>query len=215
MIIQKLLLGVTLAAPIGPVSVEMIKRGLTAGFWAAFNIRLGGAVGNVLCLIVAFVGMSAIHSHTSVMHVLGLLGSALLLYMGVNTIRKGLKPIELSPISEPYSSSAKALGQSLVLGFMLAVFNPVAVVFWLTIFANDVPANQVLTFSHFLANTLIVVGVLLWGAFLSLLLAMGRKVVHPKTLKLITVLSGVVLLYFGIKYSILNSIDFYQYLLLM
>jgi len=36
-VIEKIILGVILAAPLGPVTVEMIKRGLNRGFWAAFD----------------------------------------------------------------------------------------------------------------------------------------------------------------------------------
>ena len=43
-ILNKILLGVTLAAPIGPVSLEMIQRGLKSGFLSSFVVRLGAAV---------------------------------------------------------------------------------------------------------------------------------------------------------------------------
>ena len=43
-----------LAAPIGPVSLEMIQRGLKSGFLSSFVVRLGAAVGNLLCLLVSY-----------------------------------------------------------------------------------------------------------------------------------------------------------------
>jgi threonine/homoserine/homoserine lactone efflux protein len=60
MILEKIILGITLAAPIGPVTIEMISRGLERGFWAAFQIRLGAAAGNVLWLVGAFFGLSSL-----------------------------------------------------------------------------------------------------------------------------------------------------------
>lgn len=197
MVIEKLLLGVTLAAPIGPVSVEMINRGLKSGFWAAFNIRVGGAMGNMLCLIAAFLGLSAIQRHELIMQVIGLLGCALLLYMAYTTLKKGFKPIELK---RDGAATTYSLRQSLILGFMLAVFNPVGVVFWLSIFASDVTAETI-GIAQFMLNTLIVIGVLMWGAFLSGLLAVGRRFVNPVSLRWVTLISGLVLLYFGAKYA--------------
>jgi threonine/homoserine/homoserine lactone efflux protein len=40
-LLQNVLLGLTLAAPIGPVNVEIIKRGLNAGFRQAFLTGTG------------------------------------------------------------------------------------------------------------------------------------------------------------------------------
>ncbi len=206
MILQKLLLGITLAAPIGPVSVEMIKRGLQGGFWAAFNIRLGGAIGNTLCLLAAFWGLNAIQDQTHILILLGLLGSLLLVYMGGTNLLKGMKPIKLDKSFEKNKSdkSSKTLLKSLTFGFMLAIFNPVAVVFWLTIFANDVPLEDSLSLTDLFNNFFIIGGVLLWGATLSLLLEFGRRAVNPALFKWVTVGSGAVLLYFGFKYGFNN-----------
>ena len=42
-----------MAAPLGPVTVEMSKSGLTA-----FNILLDGAMGNMLCLTESWKGLN-------------------------------------------------------------------------------------------------------------------------------------------------------------
>lgn len=203
MLLQKLLLGVTLAAPIGPVSIEMIKRGLKSGFWAAFNIRLGGAIGNTVCLLGAFFGLSALQGYNWVFTALGILGSILLLYMAVTTLIKAFKPIYIE--GPGLSSSDKhPLMQSLVLGLMLAIFNPIGVMFWLGIFANDVDPNQTIGLYEFFINFQIIIGVLLWGAFLSFMLAVGRKSLNPTILRAVTLGSGLVLFYFGAKYGYQN-----------
>ncbi len=199
--VQKIILGITLAAPIGPVSVEMIKRGLRHGFWSAFNIRLGGAIGNTICLIGAFFGLSALQSQQWLLLSLGLAGSALLCYMGVTTIIKGFKKIHIN-LDETDSVKGNAFYQSLGLGFMLAVFNPVGIVFWLSIFANSVEPGTSVSVSHFLLNLQIILGVLLWGALLSLVCDMTGRVINPRLLKWITVGSGLVLCYFGITYGL-------------
>ncbi|HET9843304.1 MAG TPA: LysE family transporter [Gammaproteobacteria bacterium] len=202
--LQKILLGVTLAAPIGPVSIEMIKRGLKDGFWGAFNIRLGGVLGNTLCLIAAYFGLSALQNYGSVFIALGLLGSALLLYMGATTIKKAFKPIHLEFSAKTLRNSKNPLRESLILGFMLAILNPVAVVFWLSIFANDIDPNQPVHWLHLLYNMQIILGVLLWGVLLSTLLEFGRRSLSPKMIRFITFAAGMVLLYFGIKYGYQN-----------
>ena len=200
--LDKILLGITLAAPIGPVSIEMIKRGLKDGFWAAFNIRIGGAIGNTLCLVLAYFGLAALQNYQWVFVTLGLLGSILLLYMGLTTMKKVFKPIQIDLSSSP--ELKKPLRESLFLGLMLALFNPVAVVFWLSIFANDLDPTQPVHWKHLLLNMQIILGVLLWGASLSLVLEFGRRGLSTRMIKAVTFGAGLMLLYFGGKYGYMN-----------
>lgn len=210
MILEKIILGISLAAPIGPVSAEMIRRGLKDGFWAAFNIRIGGAIGNSVCLIAAFFGLSALTQYRGAFSLIGLTGAALLFYMGITTILKTFKEINLGSednIKDNIQNNTQdLLKNSLVLGFILAVANPIAIAFWLGIGAaglNSSVSNtdSVIDIASFLQNFLIIVGVLLWGGALSLSLEFGRRLVTDTVLKVITFISGTILLYFGCKYG--------------
>lgn len=199
MILEKIILGISLAAPIGPVSAEMIKRGLKNGFWAAFNIRIGGAIGNSVCLVAAFFGLSALAQYKVAFNLVGILGAVLLLYMGGMTILKVFKNMSLES-----SNTQEFLSNSLLLGFTLAIANPIAIAFWLGIGAAGLSASQegdLIELTSFLHNFLIIAGVLLWGFALSLSLEFGRRIVTPKMLNSVTLFSGSVLLYFGCKYG--------------
>ena len=86
-ILDKILLGFSLAATIGPLNIEMIKRRVSSGFWAAFNVRLGGAITNSVCLIVAYFGLGRlIKNYPNIIPIIYYLGSTILIYMGISTI---------------------------------------------------------------------------------------------------------------------------------
>lgn len=201
MIIEKLLLGISLSAPIGPVSLEMIRRGLHSGFFGAFVIRLGGAIGNTLCLLGAYFGLGLINSSPIVMNVLGILGSIVLIYMGskafldkrTHNFNDGSK-----------GASDKSLMNGLTTGFILSIANPIGIVFWLSIFAASLNAEaSTASFSGLAQNFLIVVGVLLWGAFLSGCLEVGKRYFTNKMIHMITFCAGILLIGFGLKYGYL------------
>ena len=192
-IFAKLMLGVALAAPIGPVSVEMIKRGLRHGFLSAFSVRLGGAVGNTLCLVVTYYGLSHILSHPNLLNALGLIGAALLIYMGVKTVLKGIKDLNLeAPVN---------VKNALSWGFYLAVANPVAFVFWPGLFAASIDPEIGITFSGLILNLFIIAGVILWGAGLSLVLAIGHRNFNKQIIVLLSRLAGLLMIYYGLSYS--------------
>ena len=198
---SKIWLGIALAMPIGPVSIEMIKRGLSQGFLASFSIRLGGAVGNLLCLLLACLGLSYLQNSPFLVHVLSFVGGTMLFTLGYQALTK---EVNLE------SNSKGALKSGLLWGFYLAVFNPVALVFWPGIFAHSVEDISSIGLRDFFQNSFIILGVLLWGATLSLLASLGKKSLDKKKAKIITKASGLILvLYsFNMFYKLIEKVYF-------
>lgn len=198
MIIEKVILGITLAAPIGPVSLEMIKRGLHKGFLSAFVIRLGGACGNFLCLMAAYFGLSMILNSDFMLGICGLIGSLVLLYLGL----RSLLAKKVNALQFEQHSASYGLWNGLATGFILSITSPIGIMFWLGIFAATIdPTQHAQSWTGLLENSAIIIGVLLWGAFLSLLLEVGSRFLKPQYIKIITVIAGVMLMYFSIKYG--------------
>ena len=189
---NKLILGLMLAAPIGPVSVEMIRRGLRAGFLSAFSIRLGGAIGNTLCLVGTYFGLSHIMGYPMLVNALGLAGAGLLIYMGLSAFLKKIDTVDLE--------SESNVKNGLTFGLYLSVANPVALVFWPGLFAADLDPTSPLTMLGFTENLLIIAGVLLWGAGLSIVLDYGSRFINHKNILIINKISGLCMMYFGLKY---------------
>lgn len=196
-VFEKIALGVTLSAPIGPVSLEMIKRGLNSGFWQAFIVRLGGAVGNTLCLVAAYFGLGLIMKSPTLTTTCSLLGSLVLVYLGLKSFMGPSKKLLPHEAAGNYG-----LANGLITGFVLALLNPVSIVFWVGIYAATVDHTQgAPTWLGLLGNLSIILGVLLWGFFLSCLLEMGKRFFNEKFITLITRLAGLLLIGFGLKYG--------------
>lgn len=201
--LQKITLGIALAAPLGPVSLEMIRRGLQQGFWAAFQVRLGGAFGNLLCLFAASFGLTTLMAHPNLLKVLGILGSGLLFYMGIQSFQKYKKrALKTSYDSEVEKETSTQKGW--MLGFYLSIANPVALVFWPGLFATTyaITANPLPSLGQFLLNLCIIGGVLLWGAFLSGVLGFGKRYITPQILKAVDWVAGSIMIAYSLHYLI-------------
>jgi threonine/homoserine/homoserine lactone efflux protein len=198
MLIEKILLGITLSAPIGPVSLEMIKRGLNRGFSAAFTIRLGAVMGNILCLLASYFGISALANSDETLALFTLAGASVLVYMGIKSIFDK-RSLELRIDNEP---PVYRTLNGLMTGFILALANPIAIVFWLSIFAGTIDTSKETTsWIGFLQNFSIIAGVLIWGFFLSSLLEIAKRLFNEKFLRLISKIAGAVLIWFGLKFG--------------
>ena len=192
MMLDKLLLGFTLAAPIGPVSIEMIKRGLRHGFLSAFSVRLGGSLGNLICLLVAYYGISHLLAYPQLLNALGVIGACLLIYMGWKTLKKGMSALDLDGEVD--------VQNGVRWGLYLAVVNPVAFVFWPGIFAATLDPSHTSTGSGLFQNLIIIIGVILWGAGLSLVLAFGHAKLSKNIILRVSQGSAIFMFYFGLKY---------------
>jgi len=87
-ILQSLLLGVSIAAPIGPVNVEVIKRGLKHGFLLAFLVALGAACADATYVVIIYLGLSSFINIPIVQTVVWIFGMAVLIYLGYRSIKE-------------------------------------------------------------------------------------------------------------------------------
>lgn len=193
MFLEKVLLGVTLAAPIGPVSIEVIRRGITKGFFAAFLVCVGAVIGDAICLGAAYLGLSSLTKYSYIIDILGLVGALFLLYLGFSNLKDCNQQYNFDT-----AESNVGIAKSIILGFVLAVVNPVSLIFWVSIFAASTAGVDKITF---LPNSLILLGVLIWSLSLCLLLAFAKSLLNNKAIKIIIMLSSILLLGFGCKYG--------------
>ncbi len=209
-ILDNILIGISLAAPIGPVSAEMIKRGLAHGFWAAFNIRLGGALTHSICLLITYFILGRLAKYNIILLTISSVGVLALICMGVNTIIKACSLKNFIAITnnhdqanEQLNISKPTLKNGLLTGMILAYDSPITIIFWLTVFSATLSMSPDIAMGlnvvDLLINFFIIVGVLSWGGFVSGLLHFGNKFI--KLIRIISGLSGILLIYFSVKYG--------------
>jgi L-lysine exporter family protein LysE/ArgO len=202
-ILNKILLGISLAAPLGPVNIEIIKRGLAYGFWPAFSVRLGGAITNSAYLLIAYFSIGQLLLNSIVLMVIvSVAGCIVLVTMGIITIIKVIFKNELIINKINNLKFKNSTHNGILTGMLLSCISPIGITFWLTTFAASIRADGTAKFciKNLFINFFIIIGVLIWGLIISSLLHFGKKLINTKILKIIFGLSGILLICFGIKY---------------
>lgn len=199
MFLEKFILGVSLSAPYGPLSAEAIRRGLQDGFLPAYFVRLGGALANLICLIIVYFGLSYIMQHSELGEVAGAVGSVILLYLGFRTIKQA----SVTPITTDNKASNS---NHVFTGLALGVFNPFGIIWWLSVFStsmahSNTPWGSLAGLSQ---NLIIIIGVLCWITIFSGLIAFARRLMNDRIIYFITLLAGTSLVGFGVYYGVLT-----------
>ncbi|EEK62693.1 Transporter, LysE [Bacillus cereus 172560W] len=159
-IIQQIVLGISLAAPVGPINIEMLKRGIERGFWHAWVVGIGGMTADVLFMLLIYFGLSSVFMYTYVQAFMYCTGFFLLFYLGFQSVKQGIFESNM----EYKKEEVGGLKQSFMAGFLIAISNPLNLVFWFGIYGSTLSSllTKVTKQEAFLYSLCIIVGIILW-----------------------------------------------------
>ncbi|MDB9512528.1 LysE family transporter [Kamptonema animale CS-326] len=188
-----LIIGFSIAAPVGPIGVLCIRRTLAQGRAVGLISGLGAATADGLYGSIAGFGLTFISGFLVSQQVwLRIIGGIFLCYLGITTF-----------LEKPAQSAAEVTGKGLIgtyaSTFFLTVTNPLTILSFAAIFAGLGVASAG---SNYLDSGILVLGVFLGSALWWLLLTIGvsilRKKFDDRSLIWINRTSGLIIIVFGI-----------------
>ena len=192
-LISGLIIGFSIAAPVGPIGVLCIRRTLAEGRLNGLVSGLGAATADAIYGCIAAFGLTFITDVLVQQQVwLRLVGGTFLIILGAKTILS--KPSEKPP-SEKRIGLLDAYGST----FFLTLTNPVTILSFAAIFAGiglgsavaDYGSAGLLVFSVFTGSAL-------WWLILSGTVSLLRRKITPNALRWINRFSGAIILTFGL-----------------
>ncbi|WP_261303745.1 LysE/ArgO family amino acid transporter [Paenibacillus andongensis] len=192
-LLKGILLGLSIAAPVGPIGILCIRRTITLGRLHGFLSGLGAASADAFYGFIAGFGLTLITSFLlDQKSLLQAVGGLFLCYLGVRTFR-----------SKPSANAAKASGNTLFRSYlstlMLTITNPMTIMSFLGAFAGlGMGDSQTGIASAVVLVIGVFVGSALWWLALSLVIGMFRDRIHVSALGWINRISGVILSVFGL-----------------
>jgi len=186
------LIGLAIAAPVGPIGVLCIRRTLAEGWIFGFVSGLGAATADALYGCVAAFGLTFI-SAALVSHQAGLrlIGGLFLCYLGIRTLLA-------RSAEQAAAGGAGGLVRAYGSTFLLTLTNPMTILAFAAIFAGLGLAEEA---GSYASAGLLVLGVFLgsasWWLLLSSIVGIFRARFTPAGLLWVNRISGLMLLGFG------------------
>lgn len=196
-IISYILLGISLAAPIGPVNSVRLDKGIKNGFWHAWIVGAGSMIADALFMLLVYLGMVQFLDIPIVQIFLWLFGGFILIYSGVESI------IGVNSVNLTYSRKKESLIKCFMTGFIMSITSPLSILFWLGIYGSVLAktAQSTGTSQLLLYSCMIFVGLTIWDVFVAALTTFFRRFLNDTSLKVISIISGISLLGFGIYFG--------------
>jgi L-lysine exporter family protein LysE/ArgO len=197
-----ILLGLSLAAPIGPINAAQLDRGLRSGFLHAWLIGLGSTLADILYMCAVYFGMVHFINIPFVKAFLWTFGFFVLVYTGIESVVGAIR------LDNKSRQSHDSYYKTFMSGFFMALSNPISILFWLGIYGSIFAkiASTPSSYHLMLYSCAIIIGLLIWDIVMAAVCSSFRKILTTRVLKTISVLSGLSLVGFGIYFGI-QAID--------
>jgi threonine/homoserine/homoserine lactone efflux protein len=188
-----LIIGFSIAAPVGPIGVLCIRRTLADGRLAGFLSGIGAASADMFYGAVAAFGLTAVQNLLlGQSDWLRILGGIFLLYLGVKTFLS-------KPSEQAAEASRGGLFGAYISTFFLTITNPITILSFIAIFAGLRLAE---TSGNYISAAFMVLGVFLgsvtWWLTLSFTVGFLRQRFNASWQIWVNRIAGVIILGFGV-----------------
>jgi threonine/homoserine/homoserine lactone efflux protein len=188
------LIGLSVAAPVGPIALLIVQRTLAEGFATGLACGLGTAVADALYGCLAAFGLVAASPLLGeISRWVGLAGALFLLYLGIRIVRSH------PALAAAAQDGRRRLGGAFLTTFLLTLSNPLTIISFLAVFASlGVAASG----GEPSAAATVVLGVFLgslayqWA--LPVVATLAKSRMTPKALLWVNRASGIALLGFAL-----------------
>ena len=196
LLLKYLVFGIALAISIGPVNLEVIKQGVTKGFIPSWLVGIGAMMADFVIISIIYFGLGPFFTSTIVQIILGYFGSMMLIYMGVQNVRK--KSLNQNANMNFHISTSRKGKKSFSTGLLLAISNPLNIVFWTGIYGSLLSVKMTNNTTPIWLLVIIFLGIAISTVTLAIVSAMGKSYVKPSNLRFISFTSGIILIGYGI-----------------
>jgi threonine/homoserine/homoserine lactone efflux protein len=192
LLLKSLVIGLSIAAPVGPIGLLCIQRTLAHGRAIGFASGLGAALADALYGAIGALGVSAVVSSMVAARVpLALGGAAFLAWMGVGLLRT--PAVATARAAQDTATPVRAM----LSVFVLTLANPMTILSFVAVFASIAAGHAASAGGAATMVLGVFLGSALWWLGLSTAVSSVRHRLGTRTMTVINRLSGAVLLAFA------------------
>lgn len=188
-----IMVGLSIAMPVGAITIEMTKQGLKNGFMHGWAVGIGGMTIDLLLILALYFGLAKVLAIPFIQIPLWIIGAVFLFILAYDSIKNADKDITIAG-----EKVNKSLIKTYRNGLLVAV-SPGNLVFWISVFgavlADTYAGSE--SNSFILVAMGIITGILLHDIVLLTIVSMTRKLMNREMIKWTSIVAGILLFGFG------------------
>ncbi|GIN88898.1 amino acid transporter [Heyndrickxia sporothermodurans] len=187
------MVGLTIAMPVGAITVEMTKQGLKNGFMHGWAVGIGGMTVDLLLILALYFGLAKVLAIPYIQMPLWIIGAFFLFTLAYDSMKNADKDITMAG-----EKVNKSLVKTYRNGLLVAV-SPGNLVFWISVFgavlADTYAGSE--SSSFIIVAMGIITGILIHDIGLLTIVSMTRKIMNRQMIKWTSIVAGILLFGFG------------------
>jgi len=190
-----IIIGLMVSIPLGPIGVLCVQRTLNKGRKSGFVSGLGAAAADTFFSLVAGLGISMIITFIKAQHLyFQVIGGIIVMYLGIHIFfTNPVKQLRLQRTSQ------NKLSQDFLSVFFLTVSNPMAIFFFLAMFAGvNLTGDEIKLFHVGLIVAGVFLGSASWWFLLTTLVNIFRNRFRLKSIWWMNKVAGVIIFFLGV-----------------
>lgn len=202
-ILNGIQMGIVLAFLIGPVFFSIIQTSVEKGFLKGALVALGVSASDILYVIICYFGLVHLFERAEFRVYMAYVGGTILILFGIYYLFVKSRKV-LQDVSEP-GTERKAY-RYVVKGFVINGLSPMVLIFWIgaiSVASLDFGYSKGLQFLLFFAAVLATV--LATDLLKAYLAGKLRRLVTPKSISIMNVILGLIMIGFGIRLILLSK----------
>lgn len=197
------ILGISLAAPVGPVNAAQLNTGIRNGFFHALIFGFGALTADVIYMVAVYLGVGQFLTTPFMKTLLWSFGAFVLIYTGIEAI------VSMKKLTIKMTKGKRVrLRQSALSGFLMSLLNPLTILFWLGIYGSVLAgvSENTSDLRLIVFSGAMIAGILTWDFTMSILSSGAKKFLSVRLLKGITLVTALSMIVFGLYFG-LKAID--------
>ncbi|MDR0507724.1 MAG: LysE family translocator [Dysgonamonadaceae bacterium] len=190
-VINGIIIGIFVSAPMGPIGVMCIQRTLKKGRWHGFVSGVGAALSDLVYASITCLGMGIIVDFVEANEfVLKIIASILMMLFGFYTFQSNPS----KSLQKPKEGGNK-LSQYAITAFLLTLSNPSIIIYYIPLFVqfNFIDARHTL-YSIIIGLLSIMIGALGWWFLVTTLVGKLRTIINVRGLWIINKVAGIIII---------------------
>jgi len=197
MLIKGFCFGMILQIAVGPLCLFIFQTAVTSGFFTAMVGVLGVALVDAVYILAAIFGIGVLlNKYKNLKKVFRYLGSIVLIVFGTSII---FDAFGFSLIPDLNFLSKQSMENVFLKVLMLTLSNPLTILFWVGVFSTRLSEVNMSRKDMYCFGLGAVLATISFLTLVSITGTFVNNLLNPEVLKILNIIVGLVLIYFGLK----------------
>lgn len=200
------LLGITHAVPPGPITFEVIRRGIVENFIASIKVNAGAVLADGIFFVLIMIGLLQLINSKNGRIAVWIIGCLLLFFLSLRGMYKTISGKGNYKMDN--SGEKKSEMSPFITGLLICITSPFAIIWWTSVFAGSIAILGVDVLNLIWAFVGIAIACFAWYAVVGAFASAGKKFLDERVVRVLSFICALIMLFYAFMLAYRGYVNF-------